>query len=102
MTTLHIVAIGTGEAHALRAAAEYWRAFVTVTWVGNSGQIVEYFSKCPVHDLIIIAGHGDERGLLPSARRKAPAFMHGDERRAAIRQTLAQIAVFLQPERIAR
>jgi hypothetical protein len=64
MTTLHIVAIGTGEAHALRAAAEYWRAFVTVTWVGNSGQIVEYFSKCPAHDLIIIAGHGDERGLL--------------------------------------
>ena len=64
MTTLHIVAIGTGEAHALRAAAEYWRAFVTVTWVGNSGQMVEYFSKSPVHDLIIIAGHGDERGLL--------------------------------------
>lgn len=64
MITLHIVEIGAGEAHALRSAAEYWGAFVTVTWVGNSGQIVEYFSQCPEHDLIIIAGHGDERGLL--------------------------------------
>lgn len=64
MITLHIVDIGSGEAHALRAVAEYWGAFVTVTWVGNSGQIVEYFSQCPVHNVIFIAGHGDERGLL--------------------------------------
>ncbi len=64
MITLHIVEIGAGEAHALRSAAEYWGAFVTVTWVGNSAQIVEYFSQCPENDLIIIAGHGDERGFL--------------------------------------
>lgn len=64
MITLHIVEIGSGEAHALRSAAEYWGAFVTVTWVGNSGQIVDYFSQCPEHNLIIVAGHGDERGLL--------------------------------------
>jgi hypothetical protein len=64
MIKLHILAIGTGEAHALRSAAEYWGAFVTMTWVGNSSQIVEYFSHHPEKDLIIISGHGDERGLL--------------------------------------
>ncbi len=64
MIKLHILEVGTGEAHALRYAAEYWGAFVTLTWVGNSGQIVEYFSHHPEHDLIIISGHGDEHGLL--------------------------------------
>ena len=64
MIKLHILEIGTGEAHALRSAAEYWGAFVTMTWVGNSSQIVEYFSHRPEQDLIIISGHGDARGLL--------------------------------------
>jgi len=61
MIKLHILKIGTGEVHALRSAAEYWGDFVTVTWVGNSSQIVEYFSHYPDHDLIIISGHGSVR-----------------------------------------
>jgi hypothetical protein len=36
---------------------------VTVTWVGNSGQVVEYLSQSPPHEVIVISGHGDERGL---------------------------------------
>lgn len=62
---IHIFAIETGlQSHAIRLAAEYWGADVTVTWVGNSRQIVDYFSAPPAHELLIIAGHGDERGLL--------------------------------------
>lgn len=65
MTTIHIIAIETGhEAYVLRLAAEAWGAAVTVTWVGNSQQVVDYFAHSPPHDLIIISGHGDERGLL--------------------------------------
>ena len=65
MLKMHIVDIETGnEPQAIRAAAEWWGVFVTMTYVGNSGQIVDYFSGQPDHDLIIIAGHGDERGLL--------------------------------------
>ena len=61
---VHILEIETGlEAHAIRLAAEYWGADVTVTWVGNSRQIVDYFSTVPAHELLIISGHGDERGL---------------------------------------
>jgi hypothetical protein len=64
MVRLHLLVIDTGlEAHALRAATEYWRADVTVTWVGNSGQVVEYLSQSPSHEVIVISGHGDERGL---------------------------------------
>ena len=65
MFKTHIIAIETGnEPHAIRAAAEWWGASVTVTWVGNSGQIVDYLSSGSDHELIIISGHGDERGLL--------------------------------------
>ncbi|MEH2180232.1 hypothetical protein [Nostoc sp.] len=35
-----------------------------MTWVGNSAQIVDFLSSKPDHDVIIISGHGDERGLL--------------------------------------
>ena len=65
MLKMHIIAVETGnEPQAVRAAAEQWGVFVTMTWVGNSGQIVDYFAGQPDHDLIIISGHGDERGLL--------------------------------------
>lgn len=78
MKKIHILELGTGnEAHALRAAAECWGADVTVSWVGNSAQVVDYFSSQPAHDLIIISGHGDPAGLrLPelheSVRHKYP------------------------------
>jgi hypothetical protein len=65
MIRIHLLAIDTGlEAHALRSATEAWGAEVTVTWVGNSRQIVEYLSQSPSHEVIVISGHGDERGLL--------------------------------------
>lgn len=32
--------------------------------MGNASDIVNYFSSKPVHELILIAAHGDERGLL--------------------------------------
>ena len=65
MVKVHILEIESGlEAHAIRYAAEYWGAFVTVTWVGNSAQVVEFLSNKPDHDVIVISGHGDERGLL--------------------------------------
>lgn len=76
--TVHIIAIETGnEPHAIRATAEVWGASVTVTWVGNSGQVVDYLSGRPDHDLIIFSAHGDERGLLlpelhPEVARKYP------------------------------
>jgi hypothetical protein len=62
---LHIITIDSAnEPHAIRAAAEVWNIAVTVTWVGNSGQIVDYFAGQPAHDLIIISGHGNEHGLI--------------------------------------
>jgi hypothetical protein len=65
MIKVHIIEIETGlEAHAIRYAAECWGTFVTVTWVSNSAQIVDFLSSQPNHDVIIISGHGDERGLL--------------------------------------
>jgi hypothetical protein len=65
MATLHIIAIDTGlEPHALRLASEAWGADVSVTWVGNSQQIVDYFATGFPHDIVVISGHGDERGLL--------------------------------------
>ncbi|MEZ4865668.1 MAG: hypothetical protein R3C14_30430 [Caldilineaceae bacterium] len=65
MTQIHIIAIDTGnEPHAIRSAAEWWGADVTMTWVGNSDQIVNLLSTEPVQQLIVISGHGDERGLL--------------------------------------
>ena len=65
MTRVHIIAIETGnEPHAIRSAAEWWGADVTVTWVGNSGQVVDFFSGEPRHELIVFSAHGDESGLL--------------------------------------
>ena len=62
---IHIIEIESGnDPHAIRYAAECWGAFVTATWVGNSGQVVEYLSSEPEAELIIICGHGDGRGLL--------------------------------------
>ena len=65
MATLHIIAVDAGlEPHALRLAAEAWGADVGVTWVGNSQQIVDCFAGAPRRDIIVISGHGDERGLM--------------------------------------
>ena len=66
--SVHILAIDTGhQAYAIRAVAEHFGASVTVTWVGNSAQVVDYFSNRPSHDIIVLSAHGDERGmLLPS------------------------------------
>lgn len=78
MKTLHIVEIETGlDAHVIRLAAEAWGASVTVTWVGNSRQVVDFFGGGPGHDLIVISAHGDERGLLlpeldPSVAKQFP------------------------------
>ncbi len=61
---LHILAIDTGnEADAIRSAAEGWAYFVTVDWIGNSQDFVDSLSSSPNADIIIIAGHGDERGI---------------------------------------
>ena len=63
--SIHVLAVDSAlETQALRAAAEYWGAAVTVTWVGNATDVVDYCASHPIHDVIIIAGHGDERGLL--------------------------------------
>jgi hypothetical protein len=65
MLTLHILEIESPlEAQAIRAAAEAWGYRVSVTWVGNSGQIVDVLAHRPLHDVLVISGHGDERGLL--------------------------------------
>ncbi len=65
MVTLHIIEVDSGlEAQAIRAVAEAWGATVAVTWVGNSGQIVDVLSGQPADDLLMLTGHGDERGLL--------------------------------------
>lgn len=64
-TSIHIIEIECAlEAQALRAAAECWGAQVSVTWVANSAQIVEFLSGSPPHDLILICAHGDRRGVL--------------------------------------
>lgn len=65
MNKLHFLVLGSAlEAYALRSITEYWGADVSVTWVGNSRQVVDYLSQSPSHDVIVISGHGDERGLL--------------------------------------
>jgi len=62
--TLHIIVTETGnEPHAIRSAAEWWQYDVTMTWVGNSQQIVDYLSSKPKHDLIIFSTHGIESGM---------------------------------------
>jgi hypothetical protein len=63
--SVHILAADTGlQAHVIRAAAEHFGASVTVTWVGNSSQVVEFLSGRPSVDVIVLSFHGDERGLL--------------------------------------
>ncbi len=52
------------EAQAMRSVAECFEALVSVTWTGNSAQIVDFLSQTPAHELILICGHGDERGVL--------------------------------------
>ena len=62
---IHILEIESAlEAQALRAAAECWGAQVSVTWVANSSQVVDFLSQPPPHDLILICAHGDKRGIL--------------------------------------
>ncbi len=63
--SVHILSIGTGlQAHAIRTAAEHFGASVTVTWVGNSAQVVDCLSIRPSADVIVLSAHGDERGML--------------------------------------
>ena len=52
------------ESQSLRAAAESFGMSVAVSWVGNADQVVEFLSKPIGLDIIIIGGHGDERGLI--------------------------------------
>ncbi len=62
---VHILAIDVAlQAQLIRAAAEHFGAFVTMTWVGNSAQIVGYLTDYPAAEVIIISGHGEERGLV--------------------------------------
>jgi len=62
---IHILATDTGlQAHAVRAVAEHFGAQVTMTWAGNSAQIVEYLSACPAVDIIVLSTHGDDHGML--------------------------------------
>lgn len=78
MPSIHILSVDSGQAtHGIRAAAEYWNAAVSVTWVGNSRQVVDVLGSEPQYDAIVIEGHGDERGLLltelaPSIRADYP------------------------------
>lgn len=73
------------QAHVLRAAAEHYGAFVTVTWIGNSIQVVDFLSSRPTNEVIILSFHGDERGLhLPSLGEDVSgAYPYGE----AIRST---------------
>lgn len=62
---LHILEIDSAlEAQAIRAIAECLGISVSVTWVANSKQVVDFLSQTPPHELIFICGHGDEHGLL--------------------------------------
>lgn len=62
---VHILAADTGlQPHVVRAAAEHYGASVTVTWVGNSAQVVDFLSRHPSVDVIILSFHGDKRGVL--------------------------------------
>ena len=63
--TIHILAADTGlQPHVVRAAAEHYGATVSVTWVGNSSQVVDFLSSRPPHNVIILSFHGDDRGML--------------------------------------
>ena len=63
--SVHILAADTGlQPHVVRAAAEHFGASVTVTWIGNSAQVVDCLSSRPRREVIVLSFHGDERGLL--------------------------------------
>ena len=63
--TIHILATDTGlQPHAVRAVAEHFGAQVTMTWAGNSAQIMEYLSARPAVDVIVLSTHGDDQGML--------------------------------------
>lgn len=65
MKQIHIIEIESAlEAQAIRATAECLGAPVSVTWVANSRQVVEFLSQTPSHELIILCCHGDKRGVL--------------------------------------
>jgi hypothetical protein len=94
MPTLRIIDVLSGmEAQALRASAECWGYDVAVTWVGNSRQIVDVFQHSLPIDVLIIAGHGDEDGLvLPELDESvAGGFPYLD------RISAAQLAEFARP-----
>ena len=79
--SVHILTDDTGlQPHVIGAAAEHFGASVTVTWVGNSAQVVEYLSSRPPQDVIILSFHGDERGLLLPAlgEEVRSLFPYGD------------------------
>lgn len=79
--SVHILAADTGlQPHVVRAAAEHFGASVTVTWIGNSAQEVEYLSSRPPQDVIVLSFHGDERGLLlpPLGEEVRRLYPYGD------------------------
>ena len=79
--SVHILAADTGlQPHVIRAAAEHFGASVTLTWIGNSAQVVDYLSGRPPQDVIVLSFHGDERGLLlPTLGEEARSlFPYGD------------------------
>ena len=52
------------EAHAFRAAAEAWGWDVSVVWAGSKRDATRGLARSADHDVLILACHGDERGLL--------------------------------------
>lgn len=75
MLNLHILAIETGnEAHAIRAAAEYWGCTVAITWAGHPDQVIEFFNSPPAN-IIILSAHGDDNGMyLPDLGEQIPTI----------------------------
>lgn len=79
--SVHILAADTGlQPHVIRATAEHFGAAVSVTWIGNSAQVVEYLSSRPPQDVIVLSFHGDERGLLlpPLGEEVRRLYPYGD------------------------
>jgi hypothetical protein len=91
---LHVIDSWSGhEAHAVRAAAECWGYAVTVTWLGTSRQLVDFFAARQRYDLLVVSLHGDEEGLIlpelaPEIAREQP---YGS------RISATQLAEFVSP-----
>ena len=84
--SVHILAADTGlQPHVVRAAAEHFGASVTVTWIGNSAQVVDCLSSHPRREVIVLSFHGDERGfLLPTLAEECRSlYPYGDVIRPA-------------------